>query len=189
MLNIEICCGYLLIFSQKGHILHLKREGSEKMKYTHILDKTSLIVLSLQLICMTTIQAYTCTFKNNSHANLVIKFYRDSGKSDELVVGPLQTVTWNAGKVPVLNIPWSVKGMKVLKMKFNQKEILITKDSEDYWKTSRPYNPTWELSEVFPVEAGQVANKVQFTLKRNPGGAGGSTYPGGTIWTSPVIDL
>ena len=141
------------------------------------------------------VDAYTCTFKNNTHANLVIKFYRDGGKSDDFVVPPLRTVTWNAGKVPVLNIAWSVKGLIIKQMQYNNKNILIDEQTKksfeirDYWSTSRPYNPTWELSEFFPVEAGQTANKVQFILKRNPGGVGGSTYPGGTIWTSPVINL
>lgn len=153
-----------------------------------------LVGLSLAILCGHTIkvQAYTCTFKNNSHANLVIKFYRDSGKSGEMVVPPLQTIKWNAGTVPVISIPWSVKGMRIFKITYNNKVIYDNekdKKLEDYWSVSRPYNPTWEFFEEFPVQVGQVANKVKFTLKRNPGGIGGSTYPGGTIWTSPIIDL
>lgn len=152
---------------------------------------SKVIGINVAILCLQTINiaAYTCTFRNNTHANLIIKFYRDSGRSGELVVPPLRTVTWDAGKVPVVSIPWSIKGMKILKMSYNNKEVTDAKDKEDYWSVSRPYNPTWELFEEFPVQAGQVANKVKFTLKRNPGGVKGSTYPGGTIWTSATIDL
>ena len=133
--------------------------------------------------CMQYTRAYTCTFKNNTHADLVIKFYRDGGRSDDIVVGQMKTVTWKGG------LAWSIKGMKILEMQYNNKEIAVAKNIQDYWSVSRPYNPTWELYEKFVVTAEQVADKVQFILKRNPGGPGGSTYPGGTIWTSPIMNI
>ena len=159
-----------------------------------------IILIAFIIHIQNTVDAYTCTFINKTHARLTIKFYHDSGQSDDLVVPPMEqapsAITWNAGKLPIIGIPWSVKGLKIFNMEFTGKEIVkegrettTNQEIKDYWSVSRPYNPTWELTEALLGEPGQVVDKVQFTLYRKPGGIGGSTYPGGIQWTSAIISL
>jgi hypothetical protein len=152
-----------------------------------------LLLFSIILICGE-IQAYTCMFKNDTDASLVIRFYRLKGNlksesSGNITVLPWTTGIWNAGKAFIF--PYSIAGMEIVKMTWKGKDVPGGNSVHEFWKKTkaRAVNCTWIMTQNFPPDAEMKRTKVKLTIDREPAGFKGSTYPGGIIWESEPFDI
>jgi len=141
------------------------------------------------------LNAYTCTFKNNTtRSTIKVRFYRAAWVNSEsqiFTLYPGEEASWNAGL-------WLVTGLKVVEMKyFPSGKIIpgggtevpgIDKINERWKGKGRAVSQTWEMFEAkFPID--EHRSNIQFTLNRLPAGPGGSTYPGGKVWESAKLEI
>lgn len=157
-------------------------------------DRLLLVGLMALAMPVTKLCAYKCTFKNNTtRAIIKVKFHRAAlwnANSQTFTLAPGEQASWDTGIM-------LVTGMKVVEMKYfpDAKGAVLggglvvpgsDKAKENY--AGRAVNQHWEMYEIkYPIDANK--SQIQFELKRDPAGLGGSTYPGGTKWTSPRIDI
>jgi hypothetical protein len=125
---------------------------------------------------------YTCTLNNESAAVIVVEFDRlGRSGSGEITVEPKGLGKWDAG-ICALIFPCSVKGIRIIKVLWQGKEI-PNSTFEEKWAAGRPASFTWTMTENFLLNDENEVDRVQLTLHREPAGFKGSTYPGGNVWT------
>jgi hypothetical protein len=151
----------------------------------------TLITLGTTLFIQNQVNGYTCTLKNESYATIVVEFYRYTRPSSgNITVMPGETGQWNAGTCALI-FPCSISGIRIKSMKWGNRDVPGAAGAGEEWGglKSHAASQTWVMTQEFMTNAEGKTDRVRFHLRREPAGAGGSTYPGGHIWSSEPMNI
>jgi hypothetical protein len=152
---------------------------------------TMFCTAAMALLTQYQVYGYTCTLKNESYATIVVEFYRYSRPaSGDITVTPGGTGQWDAGKCALI-FPCSISGMRIKSMKWGNREVPGAAGAGEEWHgfKSHAASQTWVITQEFMTNDQGKTDRIRFHLRREPAGVGGSTYPGGLIWTSEPMSI